>query len=370
MYQWIYLIWLFHLYVSSSDVNTQECLENRLQSFRLPTDILTEHVSIYRPIDRFLESLDIPKEEIDLNWLPGQLFASPEAWVARYNKVFAYLDTVSLSPFLANRAIFAYSSFMINYLIGLSFDYMERTVPAQMGTQLFTKEVNITERELGRDWPYLGRSMVGKYRLEHLHLSIHTVVEEGIPGSFVETGIWRGGSCMLARALFRVYNETHREVLACDSFRGLPPGDEELYGKLDVGWQTLSYLAVEEEIVRDFFVEMGVLDEQVYFVKGFFNDSMPVVAKHIDAISILRLDGDLYESTVDVLYHLYHRVSLGGYIVVDDWGLPAENATFDFLQIHDPNAQIEIIDNNSRFWRKQKHVDIEYWRYEEKVFTP
>lgn len=60
---------------------------------------------------------------------------------------------------------------------------------------------------------------------------------------------------------------------------------------------------------------------------GFFNDTMPVVRQVLDRVSVLRLDGDMYESCVDILVNLYDKLSVGGYVIVDDWkGFPCEVA--------------------------------------------
>ena len=80
----------------------------------------------------------------------------------------------------------------------------------------------------------------------------------------------------------------------------------------------------------------NLLDNNVIFVKGYFNNTMPILREHIEQISILRLDGDMYESTVDVLYHMYDKLSIGGYVIVDDWAanFGARFACLDFFKAH------------------------------------
>ncbi len=70
------------------------------------------------------------------------------------------------------------------------------------------------------------------------------------------------------------------------------------------------------------------------FVKGFFNNTMPnlstFLSKNAQKIAILRLDGDIYQSTVDVLYHMYDKVSVGGYVIIGEFC-----CVFDFLWLFD-----------------------------------
>ena len=72
--------------------------------------------------------------------------------------------------------------------------------------------------------------------------------------------------------------------------------------------------------VRRNFERYGLLDDQVVFLKGWFKDTLPKA--DIGALSILRLDGDMYQSTMDALNALYPRVSPGGYCIIDDYALP------------------------------------------------
>jgi hypothetical protein len=80
--------------------------------------------------------------------------------------------------------------------------------------------------------------------------------------------------------------------------------------------------------------------------------------------------GDMYESTVDVLYHLYDKLSIGGYVIMDDWfGFPSKTACEDFFVVHGIQPQIIAIDKISAYWQKTEHVQIQYWRYEQSKFT-
>ena len=94
----------------------------------------------------------------------------------------------------------------------------------------------------------------------------------------------------------------------------------------------------------------GLLDDQVRFLKGFFKDTLP--SAPIESISVLRLDGDLYESTTQCLEALYSRVSPGGYVIVDDYSLPpCRMAVESFFQRCSVRVDIHEIDGSGVYWQ-------------------
>ena len=117
------------------------------------------------------------------------------------------------------------------------------------------------------------------------------------------------------------------------------------------------------------FMEAGVMDPNVIFVKGFFNDTMVPLRTEIEQLSVMRLDGDMYESTIDVLYNLYDKLSVGGYVIMDDWfGFPSKTACEDFFEVHNMSVEIIPIDEIAAYWQKKEEVEIQYWRYEQLKF--
>jgi len=117
------------------------------------------------------------------------------------------------------------------------------------------------------------------------------ILMEGIDGDFIETGIWRGGSCILMRGILDAYNDQTRKVWACDSFEGLPDPDIDKYPE-DEGtpfhlWNF--FLAVSQEEVEANFEKYGLLDDRVVFVKGYFEETLPNIK--CQKISLMRLDG-------------------------------------------------------------------------------
>jgi O-methyltransferase len=152
--------------------------------------------------------------------------------------------------------------------------------------------------------------------LNHLEFCIRDTVSRGVEGDFIETGVWRGGGCILAKS---VYNEISPDtkVYVADSFEGLPKPDGTYPEDNDDVHYKDEYLSVSLEEVKSNFEKFKLLDNNVVFVKGWFKDTMPKLK--IDKISILRLDGDMYESTIQVLDSMYDKLSVGGYCIIDDY---------------------------------------------------
>jgi len=210
-------------------------------------------------------------------------------------------------------------------------------------------------RTRGVDWPVFAHTMIGVKRLDNLQFCVEDVLARNVPGDLIETGAWRGGACILMRAILKVYGVTDRLVWVADSFEGLPKPDSEKY-PADSGdrHHTFIPVAVSLEQVKANFQKYGVADEQVRFLKGWFKDTLPKAP--IERLAILRLDGDIYESTMDGLSNLYAKVSPGGYIIVDDYGVvPAcRKAIEDYRSANAINDPVRDIDGSGVFWQKTK----------------
>ncbi|MEO8385214.1 MAG: TylF/MycF/NovP-related O-methyltransferase [Betaproteobacteria bacterium] len=198
----------------------------------------------------------------------------------------------------------------------------------------------------------LSHSMIGRARLDNIQQCMESVLDESIPGDFIETGIWRGGACIFMRGVLSAYDVTDRIVWAADSFEGVPPPTWSQDAGFDISRDVLPVLAVPLEDVQQLFRRYGLLDEKVQFLKGWFKDSLPVAP--IEKLAILRLDGDLYESTMTALVPLYDKVSAGGFVIVDDYGScpPCKQAIDDFRAERGITDALQVIDRQSVFWRK------------------
>lgn len=218
-----------------------------------------------------------------------------------------------------------------------------------LGQEIFDARL----REYGWDWPSRAHTMIGRKRLENVRSLTESVLGNGIPGDFIETGVWRGGACILMRAVLDAYRVTDRRVWLADSFEGLPPPDSAQY-PADKGdtFHTYQELAVSQEQVQENFRKYGLLDEQVVFLKGWFKDTLPTAA--VEQLALLRLDGDMYESTFVALENLYPKLSVGGYVIVDDYHVvPAcKKAIEDYCEAQCFSPRIEEIDGVGVFWRK------------------
>jgi len=206
-------------------------------------------------------------------------------------------------------------------------------------------------RLLGQDWPSRSFSMIGGVRMRNLRYACETVVLDGIEGDFIETGVWRGGACILMAGILAAYDDDTRRVFVADSFAGLPPPDVQNFPG-DAGDQHHTYaeLQVSRADVEDNFRRFGLLGERVVFLEGWFKDTLPNAP--IEQLAILRLDGDMYESTIEALDALYHKVSYGGFVIVDDYFMaPCAKAVHDFRERHGITSPILPIDGMGTYWR-------------------
>jgi hypothetical protein len=207
-------------------------------------------------------------------------------------------------------------------------------------------------RESGKDWPSLAHTMIGMKRLHSLREQVEATLRDGVPGDYIETGVWRGGACIMMRAVLAAYGVTDRLVYCADSFAGVPPPNAKRYpADRRRNFYKYKQLAVSLEEVEANFAAYGLLDDQVRFVKGLFADTLPTLGA--ERFALIRLDGDLYESTMDGLNALYHRLSPGGYVVIDDYGLrSSRTAVHDFLAQRGEKVELVRIDDYGVWWQK------------------
>lgn len=203
-------------------------------------------------------------------------------------------------------------------------------------------------RREGRDWPLFGYTMIGHRRLDNVRRRVEHVLADDIPGDLLEAGVWRGGTTIFMRAVLRAYGVADRTVWVADSFAGLPRPVDAADG---TDFSGIGILKVSADQVRANFDRFGLLDEQVRFLEGWFRDTLP--AAPIQHLAVLRLDADLYSSTMDTLVALYDRVSPGGYVIVDDYHSwrSCRRAVDEFLAGRGLSPRIETIDWAGAYWR-------------------
>lgn len=211
-------------------------------------------------------------------------------------------------------------------------------------------------REKGLDWPAVAHTMIGLGRLNNLQFCVEDVLQNNIEGDLIETGVWRGGATIFMRSILKAYGNTEKKVFVADSFEGLPKCNAALY-PADKGLDFTQHkiLSVSLEQVKSNFACYDLLDDQVVFLKGWFKDTLPIAP--IKKLAIMRLDGDLYESTMDALIHLYPKLSIGGYVIIDDYGALdcCREAVHDFRKLFNITDELHmVIDNVGAFWKRTK----------------
>jgi O-methyltransferase len=249
----------------------------------------------------------------------------------------------------------AYLSLLKRGLCDLLGPESQTAVPQPDGTVKAEPMTDAGRRETGADWPLNGTTMVGLRRLDHLQRCVEAIVRDDVPGDLIETGVWRGGASIFMRGVLAALEDEQRLVWLADSFQGLPKSRPEEY-PADAGSDehfVFDYLAVSEREVRQAFERYGLLDDRVRFLPGWFSDSLPPL-RGTRRWSLLRLDGDMYESTIVALESLYPDLSPGGFVVIDDYGaIPqCRQAVEDFRRANGISDPIEEIDWTGVSWRR------------------
>ena len=172
-------------------------------------------------------------------------------------------------------------------------------------------------------------TLVSYERLWATLMACKHVIQRQIAGDFVECGVWRGGNALLAAEVFRLHGDD-RKVYMFDTFKGMTPPtdvDRSIWTDTPVLPKFLSrqrethnemYYASLDEVKANF-DKKGLLSDRVVFVEG----DVLVTLERPDLpteISVLRLDTDWYESTRKELQVLYPKLTVGGVLIVDDYG--------------------------------------------------
>jgi O-methyltransferase len=210
---------------------------------------------------------------------------------------------------------------------------------------------------------YFGKpahAMVPLKRLDNVQKCVLDVLERKVPGDLIEAGVWRGGTSIFMRGILEVMGVKDRRMWVADSFEGLPPVDAKLHpteaaavasSTIKDGYKNFA-ASIEE--VKANFEAYGLLDEQTCFLKGWFKDTLPTLP--IERFAVVRLDGDLFESTTDALTALYPRLSVGGHIIIDDYGedvwTECRRATDEYRARNGIRDQIVVVDSKCVYWTR------------------
>jgi O-methyltransferase len=200
-------------------------------------------------------------------------------------------------------------------------------------------------------------TMTSNERISALCHAVRYVARSNISGDIVECGVWRGGSVMAAAMTLLSERET-RALHLYDTFEGMPPPapiDRRIIGgksaseilkesdKSSVFW---AYATLDE--VRANLASTGYPQDLVHFIQGKVEETIPKMAP--EKISVLRLDTDWYESTKWELIHLYPRLSIGGVLIIDDYGFweGSQQATDEYIRERQLPILLQRIDSEAR----------------------
>ena len=307
-----------------------------------------------------------------------QLLESPHAWIAKLKQMAAKL------PRSSGRRLPQPQNAYLNLLAGalsssaLVCDAAENDHAACL-----------QQYQDGTGWfPAYGVTMAGHRRMQNIKHMLLKAEALTVTGSYVECGVWRGGMSIFAAAVLETFRMA-RQVYLCDSFQGLPRprrgsvrSDETLY----VSRKWNASLSQAESAVIENFHTYGVPTTNVHMVRGYFVDSLPgmraTFLRKGETIAVLRLDGDMYDSTIDILYNLYDLVPINGLVVIDDFGWThgitdgskatwgAKDAILDFRAVHgieDDGHTFHNIDGFGAWFQKRRQIELQRDKYQESV---
>lgn len=199
-------------------------------------------------------------------------------------------------------------------------------------------------------------SMTSVDRMYSLFKSVIYIVENNIPGDFVECGVWRGGSSMVIAETLKLMNETNRKIYLYDTFEGMPepsPKDTKIRHSEDPKkiWESEKksggWCAVSLEDVQSNLQKTNYPLSNLIFVKGMVEDTIPHTIP--DTIALLRLDTDFYDSTYHEFVHLYPRLEYGGVLIIDDYGSwkGSRDATDQYFKEHNLHPLLHRVDTGT-----------------------
>ena len=234
-------------------------------------------------------------------------------------------------------------------------DLVERTLTGTLSEDKSMSPWNAGEydaatRMVGRDWPVSAFTMIGSARMKSLRSLCEMVIADGVEGDFLEAGVWRGGASIYMAAIVLAYQQKNRRIFVADSFCGLPEPSDEYAEDAGDTHSEFTELAVSREDVERNFDRYGLKSDSVVFVEGFFKDTLHNV--DTEKLALLRLDGDMYESTIQSLNALYRKVVPGGIVIIDDYVLgPCAQAVDSFRREHGIVAEIHQVDGAAIWWQ-------------------
>lgn len=171
-----------------------------------------------------------------------------------------------------------------------------------------------------------------------IHLDGH-----GIEGDFVECGVWKGGCAGMMAIANLNHSSARRTIHLFDLFDDIVAPNPDVDGKQAMS-EFRAYLRSTKQGQSEYLHTLkpvkGIYDshggagsvdvvnrllidriqypaDRIRYHVGLFQETVP--ASTIDTISLLRLDGDWYDSIKVCLEGLYGKVVPGGAVIIDDY---------------------------------------------------
>jgi O-methyltransferase len=192
-----------------------------------------------------------------------------------------------------------------------------------------------------------------------LYQATKYVVEAGIPGDFVECGVWRGGSVMVMAMTLVQMGVADKKIYLYDTFEGMtePTTEDKIRAndtEAKILWEKENgvnhnnwcYASLED--VQENVYSTGYPKENFIFVRGKVEETIPQNVPQ--EICLLRLDTDWYESTKHELEHLYPLLANKGVMIMDDYGYWAghRKAIDEYFQKHNLHVLLNRVDESVR----------------------
>jgi O-methyltransferase len=193
-----------------------------------------------------------------------------------------------------------------------------------------------------------GFTLTSPERIAGLCEAVKYILVNNIPGDIVECGVWKGGSMMaVARTLLQL-KDNSRHLYLFDTFEGMTTPTNVDVDIMGMSPKQYPELQISIDYVRQSLSLVGYDDNKIHFVKGRVEETLPEQAP--DIISLLRLDTDWYESTRHEMEHLFPRLSVGGVIIIDDYGhwQGARQAVDEYLKANKIKMLLNRIDYTGR----------------------
>jgi len=186
-------------------------------------------------------------------------------------------------------------------------------------------------------------TMLPYEQLVSLYEEVAYCEKNKIPGAFVECGVWKAGASGLMALANKHFSSQPRNIFLFDAFDDICEPDSTHDDKNLVAEIKKITASDKEEYKGELKPLTGVYDQwgghgtlqeaknlleekikypadHLFYIKGWFQNTVPEWKTKINEIAILRLDGDWYESTKVCMDALYSKLVKGGVCIIDDYG--------------------------------------------------